>query len=161
MGGWSGCPGSGATSCRACPCRAAPCCCSSRADDARRIFDRPPTVWAGLADPDTVPRAPRGTRRDRALVAAAFAALVAVAAVWLAWDRRPPEWDHANHLERAVVCAPDLVRGDGRAILERSTFYPPLLPCAAGLVFLIWPSDAAAAQAVVLLFLGLGLGASS
>ncbi len=116
-------------------------------------------MWAGLADPGTVTRAPRGTRRDRALVAAAFAALVAVAAVWLAWDRRPPEWDHANHLERAVVCAQDMVRGDVRAILERSTFYPPLVPCAAGLAYLIWPSDVAAAQAVVLLFLGLGMGA--
>ncbi|MEK7714344.1 MAG: hypothetical protein AAB387_02700, partial [candidate division NC10 bacterium] len=40
-----------------------------------------------------------------ALVGGAFAALVAVVAVWLALDQRPPEWDHANHLERVVVAA--------------------------------------------------------
>jgi hypothetical protein len=55
--------------------------------------------------------------REAMLVGAIFAALVAVAAVWLALDRRPPEWDHANHLERAVACAGDLARGDLRAIL--------------------------------------------
>ncbi len=103
--------------------------------------------------------AARGTRREWLLVAAAFAALAAVAAVWLAWDRRPPEWDHANHLEHAVVCAGDVARGDVRAILERSTFYPPLVPCAAGLAYRLWPSDVAAAQAVVILFLGLGMAA--
>jgi hypothetical protein len=31
-------------------------------------------------------------------------ALAAVMVVWLGIDRRPPEWDHANHLERAVAC---------------------------------------------------------
>jgi len=64
----------------------------------------------------------RGTGGERALVAMAFVALVTVAAVWLARDRRPPEWDHANHLERAVACAGDLARGDVRAILARSAF---------------------------------------
>jgi hypothetical protein len=92
-------------------------------------------------------------------VGAAFAALVAVAAVWLAWDRRPPEWDHANHLERVVVCAEDLARGDVRAILARSTFYPPHVPCAAAVLYRVWPTDAAAAQVVVLAFLGLGMAA--
>lgn len=90
---------------------------------------------------------------------AAFAALVAVAAVWLALDRRPPEWDHANHLERAVACAQDMARGDLRGILERSTFYPPLVLCAAGLAYRLAPSDVAAAQAVVLAFLGVGMAA--
>lgn len=94
-----------------------------------------------------------------ALVGAAFAALVAVVAVWLALDQRPPEWDHANHLERAVACAGDIGRGDVRAILERSAFYPPLVPCGAALVYRLAPSDVAAAQAVVLAFLGLGMGA--
>jgi hypothetical protein len=94
-----------------------------------------------------------------ALVGAVFAALVAVAAVWLAVDRRPPEWDHANHLERAVGCAGDLGRADLRAILERSSFYPPLVLCAAGLAYRLAPSDVAAAQAVVLAFLGLGMAA--
>src|SRR5207247_517472 len=80
--------------------------------------------------------------------------VVAVTAVWLALDRRPPEWDHANHLERAVLCAGDLARRDLPAILERSSFYPPLVLCAAGLAYRLAPSDVAAAQSVVLAFLG-------
>ncbi len=94
-----------------------------------------------------------------ALVGGAFAALVAVVAVWLALDQRPPEWAHAHPLERVVACAKDIGRGDVRAILERSAFYPPLVPCTAALVYRLWPSDVAAAQAVVLAFLGLGMGA--
>ena len=94
---------------------------------------------------------------EGALVGGAFAALVAVVAVWLALDQRPPEWDHANHLERVVACAKDIGRGDVRAILERSAFYPPLVSCTAALVYRLWPSDVAAAQAVVLAFLGLGM----
>jgi len=97
--------------------------------------------------------------REGAQVGAILAALVALAAVWLALDRRPPEWDHANHLERAVICAQDLARGDLHAVLERSSFYPPLVLCAAGLVYRLAPSDVAAAQAVVLAFLALGVGA--
>jgi len=73
--------------------------------------------------------------RERAIVAGAFAALAALATVWLAIDRTPPEWDHANHLERVVHCAADMARGDLRRIFERSTFYPPVVPCAAALVY--------------------------
>jgi hypothetical protein len=97
-----------------------------------------------------------GGARETALV---FAVLVAVVAVWLALDRRPPEWDHADHLERVVACADDLARGDVSAILQRSSLYPPLVPCAAGLAYRLAPSDVAAAQAVVLVFLGLGMAA--
>jgi hypothetical protein len=97
--------------------------------------------------------------REAMLVGAIFAALIAVAAVWLTLDRRPPEWDHANHLERAVACAGDLARGDLRAILARSSFYPPLVLCAAGLAYRLAPSDVATAQTVVLAFLALGMGA--
>lgn len=104
--------------------------------------------------------APGAPAREWALVAAVFAAVALVAAVWLAVDRRPPEWDHANHLERAVLCARDLGTGDARAILERSSFYPPLVICAAGLAYRLVPSDAVAAQAVVLAFLGLGMAAT-
>src|SRR5206468_1828104 len=75
-------------------------------------------------------RAPAWRGREAILAAAVFTTLVAVAAVWLALDRRPPEWDHANHLERAVTCAGDLARGDLRAVLARSSFYPPLVLCA-------------------------------
>jgi len=98
--------------------------------------------------------------RDWALVGAGWLALALALTVWLAMDRRPPEWDYANHLERAVHCAQDLGRGDWRAIVERSSFYPPLVPCAAGLLYRLAPSDAAAAQAVILLFLGLGMAAT-
>ena len=104
-------------------------------------------------------RAPSWPGREGAQVGAILAALVALVVVWLALDRRPPEWDHANHLERAVICAQDLARGDLRAVLERSSFYPPLVLCAAGLVYRLAPSDVAAAQAVVLGFLALGVGA--
>src|SRR3712207_8915565 len=38
--------------------------------------------------------------RSWAAAGAGFAALALVAAVWLAIDRTPPEWDHANHLDR-------------------------------------------------------------
>ena len=97
--------------------------------------------------------------RDWLIVGGVYLALVLIAAVWLAIDRRPPEWDHANHLERVVHCAEDLARRDVRAIIERSSFYPPVVPCAAALVYRLVPSDAAAAQSVILAFLGLGMAA--
>lgn len=100
-----------------------------------------------------------GAARDWAIVGGVYLALVLVAAVWIGIDRRPPEWDHANHLERVVHCAQDLARGDVRAIIERSSFYPPVVPCAAALVYRLAPSDAAAAQSVILMFLGLGMAA--
>ena len=99
------------------------------------------------------------TRRDWAIVGGVYLALVVVVAVWLAIDRTPPEWDHANHLERAVNCAEDLAQGDVRRIIERSSFYPPIVPCGAALVYRLVPSDAASAQSVVLAFLGLGMAA--
>jgi dolichyl-phosphate-mannose-protein mannosyltransferase len=97
--------------------------------------------------------------REWAIVGGVYAALVLIVAVWLAIDRRPPEWDHANHLERVVHCAEDMARGDVRAIIERSSFYPPVVPCTAALVYRLAPSDAAAAQSVILAFLGLGMAA--
>jgi hypothetical protein len=100
-----------------------------------------------------------GVARDWAIVGCVYLALVLVAAVWIGIDRRPPEWDHANHLERVVHCAQDLARGDVRAIIERSSFYPPVVPCAAALVYRLAPSDAGAAQSVILLFLGVGMAA--
>jgi 4-amino-4-deoxy-L-arabinose transferase-like glycosyltransferase len=98
--------------------------------------------------------------RDWTLVGGAWLALVLALSVWLAMDRRPPEWDHANHLERAVLCAQDIGKGDWRAIIERSSFYPPIVPCAAGLIYRLAPSDLAAAQVVILVFLGLGMAAT-
>jgi hypothetical protein len=91
------------------------------------------------------------------MVGAIFVVLAGVAGVWLALDRRPPEWDHANHLERVVNCAHDMARRDVTTIIERSSFYPPLAVCAAGLAYSLVPSDVASAQAVILLFLGLAM----
>jgi dolichyl-phosphate-mannose-protein mannosyltransferase/DUF2993 family protein len=95
-------------------------------------------------------------RRDWAILTGVWLALAIIAGVWTAIDRRPPEWDHANHLERALQCTRDLRAGDGRAILERSSFYPPLAPCVAGTLALVLPAEAAAVTALVL-FLGLGM----
>ncbi|MGH7347993.1 MAG: ArnT family glycosyltransferase, partial [Candidatus Rokuibacteriota bacterium] len=97
--------------------------------------------------------------REWAIVGGVYLGLVLIAAAWLAIDRRPPEWDHANHLERVVHCAEDLARLDWRAIIERSSFYPPVVPCTAALVYRLVPSDAVAAQSVILAFVGLGMAA--
>jgi dolichyl-phosphate-mannose-protein mannosyltransferase len=113
-------------------------------------------------DRPVAPAAPGVVRRARewALVAGVFAVVLGVAIVWLSIDRHPPEWDHANHLEHAVNCARDLAAGDLRATLGHSSFYPPLVPCAAGLVFPWWPSDVAFGEVVILGFLGAGIAAT-
>lgn len=101
-----------------------------------------------------------GRAREWALVLGVFSALVAVAAVWLAIDRRPPEWDYANHLENALLCRRDLAAGDLAAVFARSSFYPPLVSCAAGLVYGALPSDVVFGEVVMLAFLGIGMGAT-
>lgn len=95
-----------------------------------------------------------------AIVSAVFVLIAAVNVVWLALDHRPPEWDYANHLERAVLCWRDLSAGDVATILGRSSFYPPLVPCLAGLVFPVLRSDAIFGQVVILAFLGLAMAAT-
>ena len=95
-------------------------------------------------------------KRELGWVALAWGGLALLAIVWQAVDRRPPEWDHANHLERALLCTRDLRAGDVRAILERSSFYPPLATCVAGALGLLLPSEAAATGAL-LAFLALGM----
>ena len=65
---------------------------------------------------------------------------------WLGIDRRPPEWDHANHLERALECHRILAEpGHARyaEIVAMSSFYPPLVLCAAGLAYFVLPRRAA------------------
>ena len=89
-----------------------------------------------------------------------FLAIAGTVLLWVRIDQRPPAWDHANHLERMVACADDLAAGRLRLILERSSFYPPLVPCAASLVYRLLPSDAAAGQVTILLFLGVGMVAT-
>ena len=98
--------------------------------------------------------------RDRVTVAVVFLVLATVAAIWLAIDRRPPEWDYASHLENALLCRRDLAAGDLGAVFARSSFYPPLVSCAAALAYGLGPSDAAFGQAVILAFLGLGMAAT-
>ncbi|HET7343061.1 MAG TPA: LmeA family phospholipid-binding protein [Methylomirabilota bacterium] len=95
-------------------------------------------------------------RREVVTVLIGWLTLALLAAVWMAIDRRPPEWDHANHLERAVLCTRDLRAGDWHTIFERSSFYPPLATCAAGALGMLLPADAAAGAALVL-FLGVGM----
>ena len=92
----------------------------------------------------------------RVVVGATTVVVLASCVVWMALDRLPPEWDHANHLERAVHCAADLEGGHWRQLLERSSFYPPVVPCAAGLLYRAWPSDVMTAQVAVWMFLALG-----
>jgi Dolichyl-phosphate-mannose-protein mannosyltransferase/LmeA-like phospholipid-binding len=99
-----------------------------------------------------------GGGRQWGAVAAGWLLLAVVATVWLTVDRRPPEWDHANHLERAVLCTQDLRAGDWRAIFERSSFYPPLAMCVAGAAGLVLPADVAATVAL-LGFLAVGMAA--
>lgn len=73
------------------------------------------------------------TRRDVVLLALLLLTLAGVMLAWLAVDRRPPEWDHANHLERALECHRILAEpGHARfaEIVAMSSFYPPLVLCA-------------------------------
>ena len=100
------------------------------------------------------------TRLPRVALAALWLAVSATAAVWMAIDRRPPEWDHANHLERAVDCYRSLriVSDSGVSeILEASSFYPPVATCTAGLLYLVFPIAPLTAQAVMMGFLGLAV----
>src|ERR1700675_2277034 len=95
-------------------------------------------------------------------VGALFALLCAMTAVWVTLDRRPPEWDHANHLERAVECYRILSEPGHdklREILDVSSFYPPITACAAGLLYFVFPIVPLTAQAVMLACMALGLAA--
>ena len=98
--------------------------------------------------------------RDWAAVASVFAGIVVVGAIWVAIDRHPPEWDYASHLENALHCRRDLAAGDLRAVFARSSFYPPLVSCTAGLVYGVWPSDVAFGEVVMFAFVGVGMAAT-
>ena len=98
-------------------------------------------------------------RRDAALLALLLLLLAGVMVAWLAVDRRPPEWDHANHLERALECHRILAEpGHARfaEIMAMSSFYPPLVLCAAGLLYFILPVAPLTAQLVMWGFLVAG-----
>lgn len=104
----------------------------------------------------------RPSVRPWPLLAGLVGSLVLVAGIWLALDRRPPVWDHANHLERAIRCQ-RILAGPGPnrlgEILEMSSFYPPVVTCAAGAVSLLVGTSPVVAQAVILGFLAIGLTA--
>ena len=101
-----------------------------------------------------------GGTRDWALVAGAWLALVLALSVWLAMDRRPPAWESARELERAIRCAEDLGRGGSATGLDRAAWEAPIVPCAAGAVYRLYRSDVVAAHAVIFLALGLGMAAT-
>jgi len=103
------------------------------------------------------------TRRPWLCLGLLVALLASVTASWVIIDRRPPEWDHANHLGRAVGCyriLSDPGRDRLREILDVSSFYPPIVPCAAGLLYFVLPIVPLTAQAVMVAFLALGLAAT-
>lgn len=100
------------------------------------------------------------TRRHALALAGLAGALGALLAAWLAVDRRPPEWDYANHLERAVTCHRILAEpGHARLaeIIAESSFYPPAVTCAAGLLYFVFPVAPLTAQSVMWGFLVVGL----
>jgi hypothetical protein len=64
------------------------------------------------------------TGRHGVILAALVLGLGAVVLAWVSVDRRPPEWDHANHLEREVACHRSLsepAREAWREIIAEST----------------------------------------
>lgn len=99
------------------------------------------------------------TGRHGLALAGLLIGLAAIMAVWLGIDRRPPEWDHANHLERALACHRSLGESEGdwlQGIISESSFYPPIVTCAAGLLYFVFPVSPLTAQAVVWGFLVMG-----
>ena len=100
------------------------------------------------------------TGRDWLLVVGAWLALVVALSVWLAMDHRPPAWESAWQLERAVRCAEDLGAERSPAPPERAALEAPIVPCAAAVIYRLYPSDVVAGQAVIFLALGLGMAAT-
>ena len=96
--------------------------------------------------------------RDWLLVGGAWLALVLTLSVWLMLDRRPPAWDGARRLERAVRCAD--AAGLLAVVQDRSAPEAPLVPCTAAVIYRLYPSDVAAAQAVIFVALGVGMAAT-
>ena len=91
---------------------------------------------------------------------ALLTALGIVMAIWTSIDRRPAEWDYANHLGRALDCYRILSepgRDRLREIIEASAFYPPVVQCAAGLLYFVFPVVPLTAQAVMLAYLAVAL----
>jgi hypothetical protein len=99
-------------------------------------------------------------RRPWLPLAALLAALGVVLTIWTSIDRRPPEWDYATHLGRALDCYRILSepgRDRFREIIEASAFYPPVVQCAAGLLYFVFPVVPLTAQFVMLAYLAVEL----
>src|SRR4029453_6797977 len=58
------------------------------------------TLWRGARPA----RAPAMSGRPWLAAIRLFPLLCVVVTVWASIDRHPPEWDYANHLERALEC---------------------------------------------------------
>jgi hypothetical protein len=90
----------------------------------------------------------------------AVIALGAAVVVWTAGDRRPPEWDYANHLERALGCHRILA---GRAplgeILWQSGLYPPGALCLAGAAYFVFPATLLTARLLMLAWVAVAMAA--
>ena len=99
-------------------------------------------------------------RRDGLWLALLLFGLGGVMALWVSLDRRPPEWDHANHLERALDCHRILAEPGHDPVAEivaMSSFYPPVVLCATGLAYFVLPVSPLTAQAVMWLALVAGV----
>jgi hypothetical protein len=116
-------------------------------------------VYNRAIEPLAPPRGALLSRHPWLSLTTLVAALAIVTVAWVSIDRRPPESDHANHLEHALRCHRSLA-GAGphplQAILLESSFYPPLVPCLAGLLYFVAPVVPLTAQSVMLAFLALG-----
>ena len=100
-----------------------------------------------------------GVALSLALLVLLLLGLGVVMAVWVSLDRRPAEWDHANHLERALDCHRILAEpGHDRyaEIVAMSSFYPPMVLCATGLAYFVGPVTPLTAQSVIWGFLVIG-----
>ncbi len=90
------------------------------------------------------------TRCPWLALTALWTLLCVVTVLWVSIDRRPPEWDHANHLERTLACYHTLAEGGAdrfrAALVGQSAFYPTLVTCAAGLLYFLFPSVPLTAQ---------------
>lgn len=86
--------------------------------------------------------------------------LYGLSALWLGIDARPPVWDQANHLVKALHCRQQWLTPGwdlwGR-VSGVSGSYPPLVHCVTGLFWLVAPANKFTAQLVIHLFLALAL----
>jgi hypothetical protein len=98
-----------------------------------------------------------GMRHDWTLVGGAWLALVLALSVWLAMDRRPPAWESARELDRALRCAESITAST--SAVDRTSLDAPIVPCAAGAIYRVYASDAVAAHATIFVALGLGMAA--